>query len=268
VASKILLKKFILVSSQSMNIVTNIKNWQIVRGQIKDKTIGFVPTMGHLHAGHLSLCQRSKRENDITVVSIFVNPTQFNQIRDFELYPRTESHDQSLLADIQVDYLLLPDADSLYPDQYEMKVTESNLSEELEGAFRPGHFDGMLTVVLKLLNLTQAHRAYFGEKDFQQLLLIKKMVQAFFIPTEVIACETERAEDGLALSSRNSRLTPEQRQKATQFAEWLQSDYDAHHIKKQLEQLGFKVDYIVDKWQRRLGAVWIDDIRLIDNRKR
>lgn len=253
------------VSFHVMNIVSNLKEWQQIRKNLQGKTIGFVPTMGHLHAGHMSLCQRAKQENDIAVVSIFVNPTQFNQNSDFELYPRTLEQDKKMLAGNNIDYLLLPDAKEIYPDQYQIQVSETELSKELEGEFRPGHFTGMLTIVLKLLNLAQATRAYFGEKDFQQLLLIKKMVAALFLPTEIIACETLRAEDGLALSSRNSRLTQTQREKARHFPELLQSELAPDQIIQQLEKLGFKVDYVVDQWQRRLGAVWVDDIRLIDN---
>jgi pantoate--beta-alanine ligase len=144
-------------------------------------------------------------------------------------------------------------------------VTETNLALELEGEFRPGHFNGMLTVVMKLLNLMQPARAYFGEKDYQQLLLVKKMVNALFLPTEIVACETVRAEDGLALSSRNSRLTPEQRIKSAVFPKLLQSSLGVEKITEQLKSLGFKVDYIAEKWERRLGAVWLDDVRLIDN---
>ena len=248
-----------------MNIVTKINEWRQIRKNLTGKTIGFIPTMGHLHAGHLSLCQRSKNENDITVVSIFVNPTQFNQSSDFDLYPRTIGQDQELLKTIAVDYILLPNPQEMYPDNYEVKMNETLISAELEGEFRPGHFSGMLTVVLKFLNLVRADNAYFGEKDFQQLLLIKKMADAIFLSTHIIGCETLRAEDGLALSSRNSRLNVQQREQAKNFPALLQSELSAELIKEKLQELGFKVDYIIEKWQRRLGAVWIDDVRLIDN---
>lgn len=251
-----------------MNIVTNLKEWQQIRAKLQGKTIGFVPTMGHLHAGHLSLCQRSTVENDITVVSIFINPSQFNQACDFDNYPRTIEQDIKLLQSLKIDYLFLPDAKAMYADDYHVRVTELELSSTLEGEYRPGHFTGMLTVVLKLLNLTQPTRAYFGEKDYQQLLLVKKMVEAIFLPVDIIACETLRAEDGLALSSRNSRLNTEQRKKAKFFPQLLHGSLSTEEISKKLHELGFKVDYIVDQWERRLGAVWIDDIRLIDNIKR
>ena len=144
-----------------LNTVSTIKDWQAIRQSIGNKTVGFVPTMGHLHEGHLSLCRRAKQENDVVVVSIFVNPTQFNQVSDFDLYPRTIEKDIELLSSIGVDYLFLPNAQEMYHDQYQIQVSENILSTELEGEFRPGHFNGMMTVVMKLLNLTQATRAYF-----------------------------------------------------------------------------------------------------------
>lgn len=251
-----------------MNIVTEISEWQSLRKMLAGKTIGFVPTMGNLHAGHLSLCQQSQLANELTVVSIFVNPTQFNDPNDFDRYPGTHAQDVALLATQNIDYLLLPNAESLYPDHYEIKITESELSRELEGAYRLGHFDGMLTVVLKLLNLVYPENAYFGEKDYQQFLLIKKMVAALFLPINVVSCETVRAADGLALSSRNSRLTAEQRLQAVHFPSLLQSDLSQVQITEKLTNLGFVVDYIAEKWQRRLGAVRLGDVRLIDNTPR
>lgn len=229
------------------------------------QSVGFVPTMGNLHAGHLSLCAQSQAENDVTVVSIFVNPTQFNESSDFEKYPRTLEADKKLLAEQGVDYLFLPTREWLYADGYEIKITENALSTELEGECRPGHFDGMLTVVMKLLQCVQPQRAYFGEKDYQQLLLVKKMAAALFLPVEIKGCAIVRAEDSLALSSRNSRLTPMQREKAAHFPRLLMSGEAPETIREALEALHFKVDYIALKWQRLLGAVWVDDIRLIDN---
>ncbi len=249
-----------------MHIITNINEWQKIRKQLPgDKTVGYVPTMGNLHAGHISLCNRSVVDNDITVVSIFVNPKQFNQATDFDLYPRTLTEDKKLLANAYIDYLLLPDSHAMYPDDYTFQLTETQISIELEGYYRPGHFNGMLTVVLKLLNLVAPARAYFGEKDFQQCLLVKKMVAALFITTDIIVCETIRAADGVALSSRNSRLSSAERELAAHFPRLLSSALSCEKIMAELNQLGFKVDYIVDKWQRRLGAVWLGNTRLIDN---
>ncbi len=229
------------------------------------QSVGFVPTMGNLHAGHLSLCAQSQAENAVTVVSIFVNPTQFNEPSDFEKYPRTLEADKKLLEEQGVDYLFLPTRELLYADGYAIKITENVLSTELEGEYRPGHFDGMLTVVMKLLQCVQPQRAYFGEKDYQQLLLVKKMAAALFLPMEIKGCAIVRAEDGLALSSRNSRLTPTQREKAAHFPRLLMSGHAPETIREALAALHFKVDYIALKWQRLLGAVWLDDIRLIDN---
>jgi len=248
-----------------MNIVTEIKDWQALRETLSGQSIGFIPTMGNLHAGHLSLCERAKTENDLAVVSIFINPTQFNETTDFERYPRSLEQDLALLSKQSVDFVFCPQPAAMYPDQYQFRLIENTLSQELEGEYRPGHFDGMLTVVLKLLNLIQPTRAYFGEKDYQQLLLVKKMVAALFLPIEIIGCTTIRADDQLALSSRNNRLTAEQRHKAAYFPKLLHSQNDVNSIRTQLVELGFRVDYIAEKWQRRLGAVWLDDIRLIDN---
>lgn len=248
-----------------MNIVTALNEWQMIRRKLMGKTIGFAPTMGNLHAGHLSLYERSQCDNDITVASIFINPTQFNRPDDFAHYPRTLEQDLALLEKQGVDYVLCPTADALYHDHYTIQIHDTALSHELEGAHRPGHFTGMLTIVLKLLNLVQATHAYFGEKDYQQLLLVKHMVAALFVPTQIIGCETVRAHDQLALSSRNTRLSPLQRQTAAHFPRLLMSDIAIEYMTEQLVALGFRIDYIAEKWQRRLGAVWLDDIRLIDN---
>ncbi len=249
-----------------MNIVTKLDEWQRLRKNLQHKSIGFVHTMGHLHAGHLSLCVRSQKENDITVVAIFINPTQFNQTEDFVCYPRSLEEDQALLTKQEVDYLLLFDKQTIYSDGYQIQVSEtSELSQLLEGKFRPGHFTGMLTVVLKFLNIVKPTRSYYGEKDYQQLLLIKKMAQALFLESEIIGCSTIRAEDGLALSSRNARLTPEQREKAAYFPKVLQEAASPEAAIKKLETLDFKVDYVADLWGRRLAAMWMESVRLIDN---
>ncbi|HYF98027.1 MAG TPA: pantoate--beta-alanine ligase [Coxiellaceae bacterium] len=250
-----------------MNTVTSLNEWRFIRANFGRELVGFVPTMGYLHEGHLSLIQRAKTENEIVVVSIFVNPTQFNQNSDFEKYPRAIERDQQLLSDLGVDYLLLPEAGEMYPDQYSLQVSELELSATLEGEYRPGHFNGMLTVVLKLLNLVQSHKAYFGEKDYQQYLLIKKMAAAFFMNTEIVACPTLRAADGLALSSRNVRLTEEQRKQAALFPKILQESATAEFAHQALVAAGFAVDYVADQWNRRLSAVWLDEVRLIDNVK-
>jgi pantoate--beta-alanine ligase len=228
-------------------------------------TLGFVPTMGALHEGHVSLIRRSKSENDLTLVSIFVNPTQFDDPGDLAQYPRTLESDLEILRAHRTDFLFLPRETDLYPDRYRYRVTENSLSRVLEGAARPGHFDGVLTVVLKLLQIGSAERAYFGEKDWQQLRLVRGLVEAFFLPTQIVACPIVREADGLALSSRNRRLSPTERALAPRFYEVLSLAPTAEAAVRELETLGFTVDYIEDVDGRRLGAVRIGGVRLIDN---
>lgn len=247
-----------------MKTVTTIKEWQTIRKQLQG-SVGFVPTMGHLHDGHFALCAKSQEDNDVTVVSIFINPNQFDRNDDFNLYPRTFLTDQENLAQRKIDYLFYPETNAIYADHYQVQIHETELSKELEGQYRPHHFNGVLTVVLKFINIVEPTRAYFGEKDFQQLLLIQKMVDALFLPIKIVACKTVRETDGLAYSSRNSRLNPIQRRKAALFPQVLKSTENVMTVWKRLETLGFKVDYVIDKWQRRLAAVWIDDVRLLDN---
>jgi pantoate--beta-alanine ligase len=179
------------------------------------KTIGFVPTMGAFHDGHLTLMRRARAECDVVVASLFINPTQFNDARDFERYPRDEARDAALAAEAGVDWLFVPSPAEMYPDGFDTVVAVRGLSDRLEGASRPGHFNGVATVVAKLLNIAQADRAYFGEKDWQQLQVIKRMTADLNIPTEIIGVPTVREPDGLAMSSRNVLLTSEQRKAAT-----------------------------------------------------
>lgn len=226
--------------------------------------IGFVPTMGALHAGHIELLQRARAENGRVVLSIFVNPTQFDDPADFERYPKTWDADLAL-AQPFVDAILFPSAAEMYPEGYRYRVTENDLSRRLEGAHRPGHFEGVLTVVLKLFNLVQPHRAYFGEKDGQQLQLVRGMVDAFFLPVTIVSCPTVRAADGLALSSRNARLSPAARVQAAAFPRILRRAPNAEQAAAELAASGFEVDYVEDTSDVRLGAVRIDNVRLIDN---
>lgn len=228
-------------------------------------TLGFVPTMGALHEGHLSLVRRSRAENDRTLVSIFVNPTQFDDANDLAAYPRTLEEDLRMLRSEHVEFVLLPRESDLYRDGYRYRVSERRLSTVLEGAHRPGHFDGVLTVVLKLLQIASAERAYFGEKDWQQLTLVRGMTEAFFLPTSIVGCPTVREPDGLALSSRNRRLSPDDRVRAPRFHEALASARTAEEARRELEAGGFEVDYIEDHEGRRLGAVRLGGVRLIDN---
>ena len=248
-----------------MQIVDTIEEWQRIQKQIQEYTIGLVPTMGNLHAGHASLLTRSKKENDLTVLSIFVNPAQFNDKADLNQYPKTLESDLETAKSIGVDYVFLPNEDMMYPDGYRYKVTEQEFSRLMEGAHRPGHFDGVLTVVLKLFNLIAPHKAYFGEKDRQQLLLIKEMVSALFLKVEIISCPTIRDENGLALSSRNQFLSLDNKVLAAKLAEVLNLKASCNQIISKLSDYGFEVDYVQDYGQYRFGAVKIQSVRLIDN---
>jgi pantoate--beta-alanine ligase len=241
------------------------------RNSIKaSETIGFVPTMGALHAGHSSLLDRANAENDYNVLSIFVNPTQFNNPDDLKHYPKTFDADLQIAKKHGVDAIFAPDSiDELYPDQYRFQMTEKEFSKELCGAHRPGHFDGVLTVVMKLFNLVQPNRAYFGEKDHQQLTLITEMVDSFFMPVKIVPCPTIREESGLAMSSRNTRLTQAQLELAPKLYETLVQVKDANEATTHLNQLGFEVEYLVDRVshgkRRRYVAAHLGSVRLIDN---
>lgn len=183
--------------------------------RFKGKSIGFIPTMGALHEGHLSLIRRAKEENDIVIVSIFVNPTQFAQGEDYEKYPRDVELDKEKLEALAIDYLFLPDVNSLYPEGYSTYVVVEGLSDKLCGIFRPGHFRGVATIVCKLFNIVKPLRAYFGQKDYQQSLIIRRMVEDLNFDIEIIVCPTVREQDGLAMSSRNLYLNEKERQSAT-----------------------------------------------------
>lgn len=200
-----------------MKILKDIKDLKgyIKQEKILQKKIGFVPTMGYLHEGHLSLIKRAKAENDICIVSIFVNPTQFGPNEDFEKYPRDFEHDCSLLESANVDALFLPEPEQMYPNGFQTYIEVGELTQNLCGTSRPGHFKGVTTVVAKLLNLVSPDRAYFGQKDAQQLLVIEKMVADLNMDIAIIGCPIIREEDGLAMSSRNSYLTKDERKQAT-----------------------------------------------------
>ena len=248
-----------------MKILNKAAEWKDYISGAAGKTVGFVPTLGAIHDAHLSLIKKSLGENDLTVVSIYLNPTQFNDKSDLDNYPKTWDEDIRKLEETGTDILLAPDYAEMYPDDYKYKVTESELSGKLCGASRPGHFEGVLTVVLKLFGIVGKCRAYFGEKDYQQLMLIKGMAEAFFLPVEIIPCPIVRENDGLAMSSRNLRLSPEGRQKAPLFYRHLSSGKSLSEIGKLLEDDGFIVDYLEDFSGRRFGAVFLEEVRLIDN---
>jgi pantoate--beta-alanine ligase len=179
------------------------------------RPIGFVPTMGALHAGHLSLVRAARAESQPVIASIFVNPTQFGAGEDFQKYPRTFDHDGKILEDAGVDYLFAPDAAEIYPSGFSTWVNVEGLSDRLEGRARPGHFRGVATVVLKLLEIVQPHRAFFGRKDAQQARIIRQMARDLRLDSEIVVCPIVREPDGLAMSSRNAYLNPEERRAAT-----------------------------------------------------
>ncbi len=251
-----------------MKITKSLQAWRDLRRDI-DGSVGFVPTMGALHAGHAALIEQSVAENDVTVLSIYVNPTQFNNAEDLDNYPCTLEADLQLAKRLGVQHVLLPRYREIYPDGFRYRVEETEFSNTLCGAHRPGHFTGVLTVVMKLFNIVRPHRAYFGEKDFQQLTLIRDMVDAFFLDVDVIPVATVREEDGLALSSRNARLSQAARRKAPEFSRLLNDPRDDQSVARELTERGFAVDYVETKNGRRFGAVTMPcgthDVRLIDN---
>lgn len=181
----------------------------------ENKVIGFVPTMGSLHKGHLELVQKARQMSDIVIVSIFVNPAQFNEANDFEKYPRDLTNDAALLAEYQVDYVFAPKADEIYGEEFSTYVTVDDVSDKLEGASRPGHFRGVATVVTILFNTIRPDFAFFGQKDAQQVAVIKRLTKDLCFDTEIIVVPIIREESGLAMSSRNERLSVEQRQAAS-----------------------------------------------------
>lgn len=190
------------------------------------KTIGLVPTMGALHEGHAALVKRCVAENDIAVVSVFVNPTQFNNPEDLRLYPRTLDADCALLEKLGVDVVFAPDVDEMYPEPDTRVFDFGMLDKVMEGRFRPGHFNGVAQIVSKLFYAVKPDKAYFGEKDFQQLAIIREMVKQLQIPVEIIAVPIVREQSGLALSSRNMRLTPQQRETASEIFKTLEMSAD------------------------------------------
>jgi pantoate--beta-alanine ligase len=248
-------------------IVNTVAEWRALRAEHRaaERSVGFVPTMGALHRGHGSLFEAARRENGVVLASVFVNPTQFDEKHDYDRYPRTLDADAALMDAAGVDVAFVPSEREMYPNGTRYQVIENEFSRELCGAHRPGHFTGVLTVVMKLLQIADAERAYFGEKDYQQLELVRGMCAAFFLPTKIVGCPTVRETDGLALSSRNARLSPAERALAPKFHQSLAGAPTAATARTELERAGFVVDYIEDRDRRRLGAVRLGQTRLIDN---
>ncbi|QUY37165.1 pantoate--beta-alanine ligase [Acinetobacter junii] len=253
------------------------------------KMIGFVPTMGNLHEGHLTLVREAKKICDVVVVSIFVNPIQFGAGEDFDSYPRTLEQDSRLLADVGCDIIFAPSVEQMYGSQPRLtNISVGQITDDLCGKSRPGHFDGVAVVVTKLFNIVQPDYAFFGQKDYQQLAVIRQLVQDLNIPLEVIGVPIVRAQDGLALSSRNGYLAEEQRATAPKIYQLLkQAERDLHEgkalsavlatISDQLTQAGFVVDYVearqpnlqpIEQFTQNLVlfvAAKLGSTRLIDN---
>lgn len=232
---------------------------------LKAESVGFVPTMGALHAGHAALVRRSVQENDATAVSIFVNPSQFNDPKDLERYPRTLERDLALLEELGADEVFFPTVEEMYPEGYRFHLEAGFLTGVMEGLHRPGFLQGVLTVVLKLLNIAGPCRAYFGEKDFQQFVAVREMVREFFLPVEIVPCETVREESGLALSSRNALLSGEGRAKAAAIFRALTGAATAEEAAARIAAAGLRVEYVEERWNRRFAAAFLEGVRLIDN---
>ncbi|QCR24054.1 pantoate--beta-alanine ligase [Pontibacter sp. SGAir0037] len=201
---------------------TSILKEQVQTFRCNGQQIGFVPTMGALHEGHLQLLRASKKENDITICSIFVNPTQFNNPDDYKLYPRTLEQDTALLERVGCDLLFAPNAEEVYPQQSLLQFSFGKLEAVMEGEHRPGHFNGVATVVSKLFHIVQPHKAYFGQKDLQQVAIIRQLVYGLSFDLQLVCYPTVREESGLAMSSRNKRLTAQQREQAAHLYKSLQ----------------------------------------------
>lgn len=250
----------------SCEVIRSVQQMKLIAKSYQASTsVGFIPTMGALHQGHLKLVKESLRHNDVTVVSIFVNPTQFNNPQDFAKYPHSVNEDIEKLSSAGVDFVFLPEESTIYPNGFQYKVTENNWSLGLCGDARPGHFDGVLTVLIKLFNLVKPTKIYMGLKDYQQWKLVKGMCEDFFMDIDVVGVPTERTAEGLALSSRNLNLKSEDMSTAYQFAQILKQNKNLTEIRRELEQLDLKIDYLEERWGRRFAAVFIGDVRLIDN---
>ncbi len=215
-------------------------------------SLGFVPTMGALHQGHLSIVKKAKKENDFVVVSIFINPTQFDKADDLKAYPKTIDNDLELLKDVHCDFVFIPDVEDIYPENVKSSNFDfDDLDKVMEGAFRDGHFDGVGTVVKRLFEIIEPTKAYFGEKDFQQFQIIKKMVEKDHMAVQIVPCEIYREKDGLAMSSRNTRLSEEQRKEAPLIQQTLlkcksiYAEREISNIKKMVEDT-FKDNDILD----------------------
>lgn len=230
-----------------MKIVSKINEIKLYLNKEREgkKNIGFVPTMGALHEGHLSLVRKCIQDNGVCVVSIFVNPTQFNDKNDLVTYPRTPEQDYALLESAGCDYIFAPDEQEMYPEPDTRVFNFGRVAEVMEGKYRPGHFNGVGQIVSKLFDIIEPDRAYFGEKDFQQIAVIRSMVRMLGQKVEVVSCPILREKDGLALSSRNARLTPELRQKAPLISRCLKESANfarEHNVQETIEFVTDKIN--------------------------
>ena len=278
-----------------MKVIHTIEDLQAELSVLKaqGKKVGLVPTMGALHAGHASLVKRSVNENEVTVVSVFVNPTQFNDKNDLVKYPRTLDADCKLLEACGATYAFAPSVEEMYPEPDTRQFSYAPLDTVMEGAFRPGHFNGVCQIVSKLFEAVKPHRAYFGEKDFQQLAIIREMVRQMQFDLEIVGCPIVREEDGLALSSRNARLSAEERENALKISQTLfksRTFAATHTVSETLKFVedaiaavpGLRLEYFeivdgntlqkVDNWNQTsyvVGCITVfcGDVRLIDNIK-
>ena len=274
-----------------INHIRDMQRWSDTQ-RLAGKKIAFVPTMGYLHEGHMSLVREGKKQGDVVVVSIFVNPMQFNQQSDFDKYPRKDEQDQRMLEDVGTDVLFYPTAPEIYPEGFQTAVEVGKVSEPLCGAFRPGHFRGVTTVVAKLFNIVKPHVAVFGQKDFQQCVVIQQMVKDLNFDLEILPMPTIREPDGLAMSSRNARLSPAERHSSLSIACALNQAQEmvtkgerrAEVILKTIQETltqarGVRVEYATLCHPETLEdvtqisgptllaiAAWVGEVRLIDNR--
>ena len=276
---------------QIINHIPDMQRWSETQ-RLAGKKIACVPTMGFLHEGHLSLVREGKKRGDVVVVTIFVNPMQFNQASDFDKYPRNVEQDQRMLEEIGTDVLFYPTAPEMYPENFQTAVEVDKVSKPLCGAFRPGHFRGVTTVVAKLFNIVKPHFALFGEKDFQQCVVIQRMVKDLNFDVEIIPMPTIRETDGIAMSSRNARLNESERQTSLCISRALNSaqemvtrgERNTEAVLQMVQDTlskdgGVRLEYAslchpetLEEASRVSGptllaiAVWVGDVRLIDNR--
>ncbi len=246
-----------------MRVIEKIKDLKaIIRSQKSSgKTIGLVPTMGYLHDGHLSLVKASRDENDFTIMSIFVNPTQFGPNEDFDSYPRDMERDTKLAEAAGVDVIFAPSKDEMYPDGYKTYVEVEDITNVLCGKSRPGHFRGVTTVVAKLFNIVEPDKAYFGQKDAQQVIVLRKMVKDLNMNLEIVTCPIVRESDGLAMSSRNTYLSPEERSGALALS---QSLFEAEKIIKDGERDAAKIIGYIKNRISQVEVAEIDYVEITD----